>query len=116
LAGTEYAGDDRWLAAALLHDIGKIDAHLSVFGRVAATMAGLSMSREAAADWSRGRGFRRRIGLYLRHPEVGADRIAIIGGQPVAVTWARVHHDRFAWSTTDLPEPVIAALDAADND
>ena len=31
LAGTEYAGEPRWLAAALLHDVGKLDA--GTYGR-----------------------------------------------------------------------------------
>ena len=40
LAGTEYAGDPRWLAAALLHDLGKLDSQLGVYGRVVATVSG----------------------------------------------------------------------------
>ena len=40
LAGTEFAGQPRWLAAALLHDTGKLDAGLGVFGRSVATVMG----------------------------------------------------------------------------
>src|SRR5260370_33053688 len=40
LASTDQAGERGWLAAALLHDIGKLDAHLGVIGRVGATLAG----------------------------------------------------------------------------
>ncbi|HEY6553053.1 MAG TPA: hypothetical protein VI669_06840, partial [Vicinamibacteria bacterium] len=40
LSGTEYAGDGRWLAAALLHDVGKILADLSLPERIVATLIG----------------------------------------------------------------------------
>src|SRR5262245_5006811 len=33
LAGTEFEGDTRWVAAALLHDVGKLDAGLGTYGR-----------------------------------------------------------------------------------
>lgn len=116
LAGTRYAGEDRWLATALLHDIGKLDARLGVYGRVVATLSGAAAGHDAAYDWSRKSGFTRRVGLYLRHPELGGDRIDIIEGRPEAAAWARAHHDPASWPTLDLPPEVIAALDHADND
>src|SRR6267143_1046869 len=39
LAGTEHAGDARWLAAALLHDVGKLDARFGPVRRAVATTA-----------------------------------------------------------------------------
>ncbi len=116
LAGTEHAGDDRWTAAALLHDIGKLDARLGVYGRVAATVSGAVAGRDMADAWSERSGFTRRVGLYLRHPELGADRIRLAGGPEEAARWAAAHHTPGAWSSTGIPDAVVAALVAADDD
>jgi len=116
LAGTDEAGDPRWLAAALLHDVGKLDAELSVPGRVVATLAGGAAGHEWAEPWSDKRGFTRRVGLYLRHPELGATRIRVVGGREEAARWAAAHHEPSAWAETGLPPPVVDALVAADDD
>jgi hypothetical protein len=116
LTGTEYADDPRWLAAALLHDVGKLDSRLGVYGRVVATVSGATAGRDHAEAWSESRGFTRRVGLYLRHAELGADRIRIAGEPEEAAIWAAVHHDPTQWDELAIPEPVIVALDEADND
>jgi len=116
LAGTEYAGDPRWIAAALLHDLGKLDSHLGVYGRVVATVSGAIAGRDHTEQWSASRGFTRRVGLYVRHAELGADRIRIAGEPEEAARWSTAHHDPAGWAELPIPEPVIAALDAADND
>jgi hypothetical protein len=116
LAGTSAAGDPRWLAAALLHDVGKVDSRLGVYGRVVATLSGAVGGRDRAYAWSERGGFTRRVGLYLRHPEIGAVSIRLAGGPEEAAVWAAVHHDPPEWVRIDIPSEVVAALDAADND
>jgi hypothetical protein len=116
LAGAPEADDPRWLAAALLHDIGKLDARLGIPGRVVATVSASVGGRDMAEAWSSSSGFTRRVGLYLRHAELGPDRIRIAGGPEEAARWAAVHHDPSAWSDLDFPPPVVAALDESDND
>jgi hypothetical protein len=116
LAGTPDADDPRWLSAALLHDIGKLDSRLGVYSRVVATVSGAAAGREHAAAWSESRGFTRRVGLYLRHAELGADRIRIAGEPEEAAQWAAAHHDPSTWADLPIPEPVVVALDEADND
>ena len=69
-----------------------------------------------APIWSEKRGITRRFGLYLRHPELGADRIRVCGGSDVAARWAAAHHDPAAVGATGIPAPVVAALHAADDD
>ncbi len=69
-----------------------------------------------APIWSEKRGITRRVGLYLRHPELGADLIRVSGGSDVAARWAAAHHDPSRWDATDIPAPVVAALHAADDD
>jgi putative nucleotidyltransferase with HDIG domain len=116
LAGTEYADDPRWLSAALLHDIGKLDSRLGVYGRVVATVSGSVAGRDHARAWSESRGFTRRVGLYLRHAELGADRIRLAGEPEEAARWAAAHHEATTWAELPIPAPVVKALDEADND
>ena len=115
LQGTSHT-DDEWLRAALLHDVGKLDARLGVLGRVGATLAGSAAGHDMAPLWSEKRGITRRVGLYLRHAELGADRIRIVGGSEIAARWAAAHHDPSSWESTGIPAPVVAALHDADDD
>src|SRR4029077_3431282 len=115
LDGTPYADDPRWLCAALTHDLGKLDARLSVPGRVTATLSGAAAGHEMAEAWSERSGFTRRVGLYLRHPELGADRLRLSRGPEEAAAWAAAHHQPERWASTGIPEPVVTALVAADD-
>jgi hypothetical protein len=115
LAGTQYAGDARWLAAALLHDAGKLDAGLGVIGRSVATVMGAAARAARVDSWAHTSGFRRRVAWYLRHDERGADRIRGLGGREEAARWAWAHHHRDRWPDTGIPFPVAEALEAADN-
>lgn len=102
------------LAAALLHDVGKTASGLGVYGRVVATLAAAVAGRDAADDWSRSRGFTRRVGLYVRHPELGGDMLRLAGSDPLTERWARQHHlPRAEWA---VPTHVGDALKAADDD
>ena len=102
------------LAAALLHDVGKVSAGLGTYGRVVATVAGLAAGRSMAAAWTEGKGFTRKVGLYLRHAELGGDMLALAGSDPLTVTWAREHHlPEAEWT---LPPSIGRALEAADDD
>lgn len=102
------------LAAALLHDVGKIDSRLRTYGRVVATLTIKIVGRDDVVAWRRGRGIHRRIALYALHPQLGADLLTMAGSDPLTVAWAREHHDpRDSWT---LPPDVAEALDACDND
>lgn len=80
------------MAAALLHDCGKLDAGLGVWGRVAATVIGPRTDR-----------FR----LYADHERLGARLLATRGSDPVTVALV---------ARADSADPGIrAALDAADD-
>jgi hypothetical protein len=116
LAGTAYADDPRWIEAALLHDVGKLDAGLGVLGRVAATLAGAAAGHDMADAWSQKRGITRRFGLYLRHPELGESRIRMCDGSREAAVWAEAHQDPDRYDRTGLPRAVVDALAAADDD
>jgi hypothetical protein len=102
------------LAAALLHDVGKIESGLRVYGRVVATLCGMIAGRETAKEWARGRSFTRAVGLYLLHPDLGGDLLGMAGSDPLTEAWAREHHRSPASWTID--PHVAAALKAADDD
>lgn len=102
------------LAAALLHDVGKVASGLGAVGRVLATMVGLGGGRAMAEEWCKAGGLTRRVGLYLRHDEVGADMLALAGSHPLTIAWARQHHaPAEEWA---VPLDVGTALKSADND
>lgn len=87
------------LAAALLHDVGKVESGLRTLGRVAATVS----------PW-----LTPRMRTYRRHPEIGAGLLELAAADPLTVAWAREHHlppDR--WT---VPADLAAALKAADDD
>ena len=115
LAGSPHAGDPRWPAAALLHDVGKLASGLSVYGRVVATLVGM-MGGWRLSAWEEFRGFRRRISQYLRHAEIGADMIRMAGGREEVAAWAFAHHDRSRLETDMFPASVVAALVESDAD
>src|SRR4051794_35584601 len=102
------------LAAALLHDVGKIESGLGTYGRVIATLCGMIVGREHAQLWMRSRGFTRRVGMYLLHPELGGDLLGIAGSDPLTETWTREHHKPVEQWTID---PAVAhVLKACDDD
>jgi hypothetical protein len=115
LADTEYAGEERWLAVALLHDVGKLDAGLGVTGRSVATVLAAVAGRARVDRWTCATGFRLRTAIYMHHDERGAARIRAAGGREEAAGWALAHHHRDRWPASGVPGPVAEALTAADD-
>ena len=104
------------LAAALLHDVGKIESNLGTYGRVIATVSGAAIRRdpETIKAWTRTRGFTRSVGLYLQHPKLGGDLLGMAGSDPLTEAWAREHHlPEDQWT---VPATIGEALEAADDD
>jgi putative nucleotidyltransferase with HDIG domain len=98
------------LAAALLHDVGKVDADLGTLGRVVATLVG----RTRGTRWREADGVRGRIGRYLHHDAIGAALLEGAGADPLTVAWAREHHrPERDWS---VPTEVGRVLRDADDD
>lgn len=116
LAGTAFADDPRWIEAALLHDVGKLDAGLGVPGRVVATVLAAIGGPARIAGWAPRSGYRGRIGRYLDHPDRGAVQIRRCGGSPEAAAWAAAHQEPARHAACGLPGPVVDALCAADDD
>jgi hypothetical protein len=96
------------IAAALLHDVGKIDSGLGVFARVGATVLAATRGRERM---STGGG---RVARYLRHPSIGAALLTDAHADSLTVAWAAEHHlPSTQWT---LPTHIADALKAADDD
>ncbi|HEX2038593.1 MAG TPA: hypothetical protein VHF47_02550 [Acidimicrobiales bacterium] len=92
------------LAAALLHDVGKVEAGLGPAGRVLATLAGMAGRHELTP----------RVATYLRHAELGAGLLELAGSDPLTVAWAREHHlPPEEWT---VPAALGTALKSADDD
>jgi hypothetical protein len=95
------------LAAALLHDVGKIDSGLGTLARVPATLVGLAArDRVAAGDG--------RTARYLRHDAIGATLLVEAGAHPLTIAWAAEHH--LPPSRWTVPSEWALALKAADDD
>ena len=92
-------GRDDLAAAALLHDVGKIESRLGTLARVAATVVGPRT---------------RRFAMYRDHPAIGARLLQEAGSAGLTVAWAAEHHlPRERWT---VPQEVADVLKAADDD
>ncbi|HSH58559.1 MAG TPA: HD domain-containing protein [Acidimicrobiales bacterium] len=95
------------VAAALLHDVGKVVCGLGTFGRVMATVAPMT----SMAGSNR---LATRFGQYLAHDRLGGDLLEQAGSDPLTVAWAREHHrPPEGWT---VPAATGRALKAADDD
>ncbi|HTY40832.1 MAG TPA: hypothetical protein VMH79_03050 [Thermoanaerobaculia bacterium] len=115
LAATAYAEDALWLGAALMHDVGKVPAGLSAAGRAMAAVLSKVIRVATARRWARrAGGFRRRLGCYLVHGEVGAALIREAGGREPVAAWTEVHQAYRGAGTLSIPKVVVEALYQSD--
>jgi hypothetical protein len=102
------------VAAALLHDVGKVISGYRTPARVVATAVWAVVPGERIESWSAGGRPWRRLAQYRDHPALGAALIRQAGGDEVTAAWAAEHHlpaDR--WS---VPAAVGAVLKSCDDD
>ena len=80
------------LAAALLHDVGKVVSNYRTPARVLATVVWAVVPDDRAGRWA-DRGWpRRRMGEYHNHPELGEQLLVAAGADPITASWAGDHH------------------------
>lgn len=102
------------VAAALLHDVGKVESGFGPWRRAIATVVGFVAGHDRAERWRTGREPLARVGRYLCHDAIGADLLTAAGSDPLTVTWAREHHlPPERWT---VPAAIGAALKLADDD
>lgn len=90
------------MAAALLHDIGKLDSGLGTFGRSAATaLANAGIKPDV-------------VKRYRAHNEIGQRMLENAGSDPLTSTWAYEHElPETAWT---IDRELASALHDADDD
>lgn len=112
--------EDRWVAAALLHDVGKVESGLGVAGRVLATLVMGVAGRRRVRGWAARPGWRGRFGRYADHGEIGARLIRSAGGREEAARWAAVHHlpklREAGEPDPNLPAGIVLVLHDCDRD
>ncbi|MBO0714648.1 MAG: HD domain-containing protein [Acidimicrobiales bacterium] len=112
--GAPYGSRREVLAAALLHDVGKVEVEMGTWARVAATLTSHALGPGRVAGWSGRPGLAGRMGRYVSHGRIGAVLLTGAGSDPLTVAWAAQHHlDPDRW---DVPREVGALLKAADDD
>lgn len=102
------------VAAALLHDVGKIDTGFGPFRRAGASIVAMAVGHDRTRRWRPRDGIRGRLGRYLCHDAIGAEMLAVAGSDELTVRWARDHH--LAPEHWTVPPSVGYALKAADDD
>ena len=103
------------LAAALIHDVGKILSPLSILDRVLIVLGQHFLPR-AARRWGEGeaRGWRRPFVVAARHAAWGADLAEQAGASGRTVRLIRRHQDSLTGDTAGEEDRLLADLHAAD--
>ncbi|GAB4547973.1 MAG: hypothetical protein Kow0063_42820 [Anaerolineae bacterium] len=106
------------MQAALLHDVAKSGAGITVFHRVAVVLlqafrpAWLArLARDAERSW-----WRRPFARYIEHPAVGARWAEESGCQPMAVSLIRRHQSPVSPSSGATEDQLLRLLQAADEE
>jgi predicted HD phosphohydrolase len=109
--------DPDLLAAALLHDAGKILHPLSMLERVEIVI-GKGLFRDAARRWAEGtpHGLRRPFVVAAQHAEWGADLASRAGATARTVELIRCHHDPHVPDPVADTQGLLAALQAVDDE
>jgi len=109
------------LSAALLHDVGKAAARLTLWQRAAivaldrfAPRALQRLGHSGVAGEGRAWGWRHPFAVTVHHAELGARWAEEAGCSPVTVTLIRRHQDRVVSAETEA-DRLLAALQAADD-
>ncbi|MDH5505733.1 MAG: HD domain-containing protein [Anaerolineae bacterium] len=108
------------LAAALLHDVGKVQSPLRIWQRVLIVLS-TAIAPRWVLHWGRGaaRGWRRPFVVAAQHPQWGAQMAAQAGLSALAVRLILRHQERLpadAPAAHDIEDRLLRKLQAADNE
>lgn len=105
------------LQAALLHDVGKTLAPMSLAGRVAVVLAGKFLA-DLSQRWGQGApaGWRRPFVTAAQHAAWGAALCAAAGAEPLVVALVRRHQDKLSAAPAALEDAWLRRLQAADDE
>jgi hypothetical protein len=117
LAGAPEGERREFVAAALLHDVGKLDGGLGTFARVAVTLGAMALGRRRLVAMGASRrpaSVLGRVSAYLQHDRRGGALLREAGSDMFTVAWAQEHHmPPEKWSVS---RPLGTALKQADGD
>jgi hypothetical protein len=102
--------DDRWVAAALLHDVGKAETAFGPFRRAGATAVAIVFGERRVRGWPNA------IGRYVDHDERGARLLEQAGARREAVEWAAIHHRPARRPGSSVPIDICQVLATADGE
>ena len=104
------------LVAALLHDVGKIKAPLSVWERVWIVL-GKKLFPKKVVQWGQGeaKGCRKAFVVAQKHPAWGAALVEESGASPLAVKLIRCHQDADVEVLTEKERMLLTALQRVDD-
>jgi hypothetical protein len=112
-------GDDDpdLLAAALLHDIGKVRHPLRIWERILIVL-GQKVFPQRSARWGVGepRGWRRAFVVAAQHPAWGAKMVAMVGASPLVLAMIRYHQDEAPDHFSEEERELFTKLQTVDND
>jgi len=101
------------VAAALLHDCGKLVSGYGTYRRVGATLFWLVVPSSNAKKWVNKKGLK-KLAQYRLHPELGAKMLKEAGSSELTYVWAADHHKPSEkWAT---PHQIGSILKECDDD
>jgi putative nucleotidyltransferase with HDIG domain len=80
------------LAAALLHDVGKVDCGLGTLSRVRVTFEAVVLGTDRFGEGARDSARRASARRYLEHDRIGAELLRSAGSDELTIAWAAQHH------------------------
>lgn len=102
------------LAAALLHDAGKIEAANGPVVRALMVLARKFapdwLAQRSRLDWRSARGLNRVAAVAAQHPQIAAERAAQCGCDPVTIDLIRRHQAK-----TETTDDLLRALQQVDD-
>jgi len=100
------------VAAAALHDVGKVESGLRTPARVVATLAWAALPDRLADRWLDGPWPLRPLAQYRRHPEIGERLLLEAGAEAATAEWAADHHKpKAAWRIEERIGDVLKSCD-----
>ena len=104
------------LTAALLHDIGKTRYDLTIWERSLAVLLAMIWPQHVE-HWGQEEGgrWRRPFLIKAQHPAWGADMVAAVAGDPLAVSLIRRHQDVVGETADNEEDQLLRLLQWADD-